>query len=67
MTETSVETETSLERFPQEAERCRAEAAQAAGETDRTAWLRMANDWARLAQEAVLANRRRIGTRPNPA
>ena len=38
-----------------------------AGETDRTAWLRMANDWARLAQVAVLANRRRIGARPNPA
>jgi hypothetical protein len=50
MTETTVE-----QRLLQEAERCRAEAALASSEADRTAWLRMANDWTRLAKGAVPA------------
>jgi hypothetical protein len=53
MTETSME-----QRFLQEAERCRAEAAEATSEADRTVWLRMANDWIRLAKEAAPAARR---------
>ena len=51
-------TETSEERFRREAERCRKEAAQASSEPDKVAWLRMANDWIRLAEEATPKKRR---------
>jgi hypothetical protein len=52
-------TETSMEQcFLQEAERCRAEADLATNEADRAVWLRMANDWIRLAKEAAPAKRR---------
>jgi hypothetical protein len=40
------------QRFLQEAGRCRSEAASATNEADRTTWLRMADDWTRLAKEA---------------
>ncbi len=59
MTETSME-----QRFQKEAERCRAEAADATNEADRTAWLRMANDWTRLAKEARPAKSSHV--RENP-
>jgi hypothetical protein len=55
MTETSME-----QRFLQEAERCRAEAAEASSEADRTVWLQMANDWIRLAKETAPAKRRSV-------
>ena len=49
----------SLERFLRKAERCRAEATQAISEADRTAWLRMANDWAKLAEQAAPSSKHR--------
>jgi hypothetical protein len=53
MTEIS---EISIEqRFLQQAERCRTEATRSVSEADRTTWLRMANDWTRLAKGAVPA------------
>jgi hypothetical protein len=44
-------TELSIEKhFLQEAERCRGEAARATNEANRATWLRMADDWRRLAR-----------------
>jgi hypothetical protein len=59
MTETRME-----QRFLQEAERCRAEAAWATNETDRTTWLRMADDWTRLAKQARPAKSRAVEDNP---
>jgi hypothetical protein len=44
--------EEDAERFREEAEECRKEADQALSPLDREAWLKLAADWSRLAQQA---------------
>ncbi|MCK1744850.1 hypothetical protein IVA80_29565 [Bradyrhizobium sp. 139] len=42
------------ERFRAEAEECRLQAAEALKPEDKEAWLRLAADWIKLAEEAYL-------------
>jgi hypothetical protein len=43
--------ETDADRFREQAEECRQLAAKAIHEVDKQAWLRLAADWIKLAQE----------------
>jgi len=43
--------ETDADRFRKQAEECRQLAAKAINEVDKQAWLRLAADWIKLAQE----------------
>jgi hypothetical protein len=43
--------ETDADRFRKQAEECRQLAARAINEVDKQAWLRLAADWIKLAQE----------------
>lgn len=45
-------TETDAERFLKEADECRQMAARAINPADRDGWLKLANDWMKLASEA---------------
>ena len=44
-------TEDDIERFRQQAEECRREAEKAVSPLDKEAWLKLAADWLRLAQD----------------
>jgi hypothetical protein len=57
MTELSIE-----ERFLKEAARCEVETARATNEADRATWLRMADDWRRLARGTAPEKLRVRGT-----
>lgn len=46
------------ERFRAEAEECRRQAARAVKSEDKEAWLRLAADWLKLAEEAYLGRSR---------
>jgi hypothetical protein len=50
--------ETDADRFRQEAEECRTFAERSASQLDKEAWLRLAGDWIKLAENA---ERRRAG------
>jgi hypothetical protein len=41
-----------VEKFRQEAEECRQQAAMAIGQRDKEEWLRLAAEWTKLAQSA---------------
>jgi hypothetical protein len=45
--------ETDADRFRQEAEECRRLAERAASQFDKEAWLRLAADWIKLAEDAA--------------
>jgi hypothetical protein len=45
-------TETDAERFRQEADECRNLAERSASQLDKEAWLRLAGDWIKLAENA---------------
>ncbi|WGR73690.1 MULTISPECIES: hypothetical protein [unclassified Bradyrhizobium] len=45
-------TKTDAERFRKEAEECRQMAARAINPADRDGWLKLADDWIKLASEA---------------
>jgi hypothetical protein len=49
-----MKSETPAQRYRREAEECQRNAKRAMRATDREAWLRLAADWAKLAQSAEL-------------
>jgi hypothetical protein len=53
--------ETDAERFRQEAEECRTLAASAKTVADKEAWLRLAADWIKLAENAEQRRKRWLG------
>jgi hypothetical protein len=53
--------ETDAERFRQEAEECRTLAAIAKTAPDKEAWLRLAADWIKLAENAEQRRRQWLG------
>ena len=50
--EKAVATGTVAQRFREEAEKCRQQAARAVSELEREEWLRLAADWIKLAEQA---------------
>jgi hypothetical protein len=54
-------TENDAERFRQEAEECRSLAERSASPLDKEAWLRLAADWIKLAENADQRRRRWLG------
>jgi hypothetical protein len=53
--------ETDAERFRQEAEECRGFAERSASQLDKEAWLRLAGDWIKLAENAEQQRSRWLG------
>jgi hypothetical protein len=53
--------ETDAERFRQEAEECRRFAERSASQLDKEAWLRLAGDWIKLAENAEQRRSRWLG------
>jgi hypothetical protein len=53
--------ESDADRFRQEAEECRKLAASAVSQLDKEAWLRLAADWIKLAENAEQRRRRWLG------
>jgi len=53
--------ETDAERFRQEAEECRRFAERSASQIDKEAWLRLAGDWIKLAENAEQRRRHWLG------
>jgi hypothetical protein len=56
-----VMTETDADRFRKEAEECRRLAERSVSQIDKEAWLRLAADWIRLAENAEERRRRWMG------
>jgi hypothetical protein len=54
-------TESDADRFRQEAEECRKLAERARSQMDKEAWLRLAADWIKLAEDAELRRERWLG------
>jgi len=53
--------ETDAERFREEAEECRMFAERSASQLDKEAWLRLAADWIKLAENAEQRKSRWLG------
>jgi hypothetical protein len=53
--------ETDSDRFRQEAEECRKLAERSVSHLDKEAWLRLAADWIKLAEEAAERRRHWLG------
>ena len=53
--------ETDADRFRQEANECRKLAERSASQLDKEAWLRLAADWIKLAENAEQGRRRWVG------